>query len=523
MIGTIPGLPARSSDGTDAPADEETTAQRILTEPRVGSKIGPYRLVKLLGQGTTGRVFEVEHEKIGRRAAMKTLSAEHAGRPGAVKRLFTEALAVNRINNVHIVEVTDIVEMGEHHLVNDGKQSLSSLRVNALVMELLEGRSLGQVMMSDGPLPPERFLPIMAQVSEALAAAHGAGFIHRDLKPDNIFLIQRDGENDFVKLLDFGLAKTVNIEPGLLKTPALRTLDGTFLGTPAYVSPEQASGKQVDHRTDIYSFGVILYELVCGRLPFDGASVGDFLIKHLTVAPPPLPDDILSTKLGRTLDAIIQRCLAKDPADRFPSAGQLTEILDAVVRGEPVQFTAMDTYLKPWRLHRRSLKRTLARLGVGVGIGLALSVAVGLLFSDVWRDAPSAPGPSAGAPTPAGEQPAVAGGQAPAPSSASAPAPARQVTLSFESDPPGAEARIVGEEETLGTTPFETSVTPREEPLQLELRMEGYEPVRISTPTDVSRTVSVMLKKEAPAAAGRRQRPATRGVIGKDETINPFR
>src|SRR5215831_11291089 len=235
MSGTIPGPEIPPAQGT------EITEPTLVDppEPRVGNKIGPYRLVKLLGEGSSGRVFEVEHTKIGRRAAMKTLAVEHAARPGAVKRLFTEALAVNRINNPHIVEVTDLVENGEHHLVQGGRESLSSLKVNALVMELLEGQSLAQAMVGEGPMPPERFLPILAQVSEALAAAHAAGFVHRDLKPDNIFLIERGGRPDFVKLLDFGLTKTLHGALAPAGAPDLHTmvtLDGMFVGTPAYAS-----------------------------------------------------------------------------------------------------------------------------------------------------------------------------------------------------------------------------------------------------------------------------------------------
>src|SRR5215831_2370847 len=228
MSGTMPGAGER--------ADPPEAA-----EPRVGHKIGPYRLVKLLGQGTSGRVFEVEHVKIGRRAAMKTLTGDRANNPAALKRLFTEALAVNRISNPHIVEVTDIVEKGEHHLVQNGRESVSSLHVNALVMELLEGQWLQQAMVGEGPMSPERFLPILAQVAEALAAAHAAGFIHRDLKPDNIFLADRGGRPDFVKLLDFGLTKVIGGHPavGGAGTPVSiqgqATLDGTFVGTPAYI------------------------------------------------------------------------------------------------------------------------------------------------------------------------------------------------------------------------------------------------------------------------------------------------
>jgi serine/threonine-protein kinase len=491
MSGTIPG-PQSGPSGSSA-------------EPKVGNKIGPYRLVRLLGQGTSGRVFEVEHVKIGRRAAMKTLSSEHATRPGSVKRLFTEALAVNRINNPHIVEVTDLVESGEHHLVENGRESVSSLKVNALVMELLEGQSLAQAMVGEGPMPPERFLPILAQVAEALAAAHAAGFIHRDLKPENIFLTERSGQPDFVKLLDFGLTKIVNLDEESLGNPALATLDGTFVGTPAYVSPEQISSKAVDHRTDIYALGVILYELVCGRLPFEGESVGDFLIKHLTVPAPSLPDEIRATKLGRTLDAIVQRCMDKNPAARFPSAAQLVEIFHALARGEPVQFTAMESYLASWPPRRHRVSRVALRVALGAAVGLALSGILWFLTSESRREhaaAHAAVERTAGAPTAA------------APEHRSE---ADAVTVRFESDPPGAEARVIGQHESLGRTPFERVFPRRDASLALELTLPGYEPVRVATSTATSRMVSVTLTRSA-----RRPRPASRSA-SVETTINPFR
>ena len=306
--------------------------------PGEGDKIGPYRLLRLLGRGTSGRVFEVEHERLGRRAAMKVLIPEGTARRVAVKRLLTEALAVNRINHPHIVEITDIVEREK------------GATVDALVMELLEGQPLSQLMSSGARVPVDRFLPILAQVAAALAAAHAAGFAHRDLKPDNIFLITRDGQPDFVKLLDFGLAKRIDGDAG---SSGIRADEGTFLGTPAYVSPEQAAGRPVDQRTDIYALGVVVYELCAGRLPFEGKSVGDFVLKHLELEPPHLSDEVRATPLGRTLDAVVQRCLRKLPSQRFISAGQLATIFEDLAHGEPVQFTAMSKYLAdaPARWH----------------------------------------------------------------------------------------------------------------------------------------------------------------------------
>jgi serine/threonine protein kinase len=516
MSGTAPG----SGKAGGVPDD---------AEPRVGNKIGPYRLVKLLGQGSTGRVFEVEHEKIGRRAAMKTLAVEHATRPGAIKRLFTEALAVNRINNPHIVEVTDLVENGEHHLAQAGRESLSSLRVNALVMELLEGQSLGQAMaqamteetpgaMSDpggpGSMPPERFLLILAQVAEGLAAAHAAGFIHRDLKPDNIFLVERGGQADFVKLLDFGLTKTIDVIRGEPGDAALATQDGIFLGTPAYVSPEQASGKPVDHRTDVYALGVILFELVAGRLPFEGQSIGDYIIKHLTMPPPLLPEEIRATKLGRTLDAIIQRCLAKDPADRFPSAGQLAEIFAGLARGEAVEFTAMSSYLGRRPLAPGGTRRALLRGVLGVGAGVSLG-ALGVLLVGRLRGRMRGPARVLSIE----EAPPRAAPPPPPPAAPVEPAQPGEVMLTFESEPPGAEARLAGQREPLGVTPFRRAFPRGDADVAVELTRPGYEPARISTRTATSRTISVTLRALPPAR--RTRRPVHR--IGAETTIDPFR
>jgi serine/threonine-protein kinase len=500
--------------------------ERLAPEPKVGNKIGPYRLMKLIGAGTTGRVFEVEHEKIGRRAAMKTLSAEHATRPGAIKRLFAEALAVNRITNPHIVEVTDLVEAGEHHLVTSGHESISSLRVNALVMELLEGKSLGQTMIGEGPMPPERFLPVLAQVCQALAAAHAAGFVHRDLKPDNIFLTERGGQPDFVKLLDFGLAKTVSVDPELMGNPALATLDGTFVGTPGYVSPEQASGKPVDHRTDIYAVGVILYEVVCARLPFEGSHVGDFLIQHITAPAPHLPDEIRSTKLGQTLDAIIQRCLEKAPAARFSSAAELADLFERLAHGQDVEFAAMETYLKTWKPERPRPPSRITRAGLGLAAGLGLSLTIGLVIGRWHR----------------GERGATAGGEAaalrrtaglatpagavrPVPPAASGP---RRVTLSFASDPPGAEVHLQGDEQPLGVTPFERTFERSGAPLPIEIRLLGYEPVRVATSMLASRAIDVTLTRSAPPAAPPLRKGRSPGLAGgrpveREATINPFR
>ena len=286
------------------------------SEYAAGDTIGPYRIVRQLGEGTTGRVFEVEHVRIGHRAAMKVVHRD-AVLPGVIGRLFAEARAVNLIGHRHIVDIMDVLEPSE------GQPE------HALVMELLDGRSLADFVSKQQPLAPARIASIAAQVCDALAAVHAAGFIHRDLKPENVFLIQRDANPDFVKLVDFGLVKATR--PDL--DWARATVDGTFLGSPAYASPEQAAGGAVDWRTDIYALGIMVYELVTGVLPFEGQSLADLLRKQVSEPPPRLPGHHLSTDVGRALDAIIQTCLAKEPAGRALSAAQLAQMFRQLCNG----------------------------------------------------------------------------------------------------------------------------------------------------------------------------------------------
>ena len=161
-------------------------------------------------------------------------------------------------------------------------------------MELLEGQLLADVVAAEGRLAPERFLPILAQVCDGIAAVHAAGFVHRDLKPENIYLVAREGRRDVVKLLDFGLVKALRADVAL----PTATLEGTFMGSPAYTSPEQAQGQPVDHRTDIYAIGIMVHELVTGQLPFQADRIADLLMKHITVEAPRLPAEMLETDVG---------------------------------------------------------------------------------------------------------------------------------------------------------------------------------------------------------------------------------
>jgi len=336
-----------------------------------GDTIGPYRIVRQLGEGTTGRVFEVEHVRIGHRAAMKVVHRD-AVLPGVVTRLFAEARAVNLIGHPHIVEIADVLEPSE------GQPE------HALVMELLDGRSLADFVSQQRPLAPARIASIAAQVCDALAAVHAAGFIHRDLKPENVFLVRRDSNPDFVKLLDFGLVKATRPDIDWARA----TVDGTFLGSPAYASPEQAAGGTVDWRTDIYALGIMVYELVTGVLPFEGQGLADLLRKHASEPAPRLPARLLATDVGRALDAIIQTCLAKDAAGRALSAEQLAVMFRQLASG------AVPDAANGLLRSKRSLLRVPRSRAVSAIVPIAVLGAIALIIGTrtiAARSTPHAP------------------------------------------------------------------------------------------------------------------------------------
>jgi len=338
------------------PAKREGQAAGWFDLPEVGAVLGPYRLLRRLGAGTTGTVFEVEHQRIARRAAMKVLSPM-VPVPNVIDRFVVEAQAVNAIKDPHVVEVTDILESP------DG-------RPLALVMELLEGQSVADLIAGEAKLPVDRVLRILAHVCEGLAAVHAAGFVHRDLKPENVFVVERDGNPDFVKLLDFGLVKPVG-EGGARS--GCGTVEGTFLGSPAYASPEQAAGKSVDLRSDIYSLGAMAYELVTGELLFTADGFREVLMKHMAAPAPHLPPEILATELGRALDDILQTCLAKEPDQRRFSAKQLAEMFRRMAETGQHDAEVFPRRGANIRLARR--RRVLAASTVAVGV-LALLLAL---------------------------------------------------------------------------------------------------------------------------------------------------
>ena len=304
-LATIPSVP-------DLPWEEPAAS--------VGDLLGNYELMKLIGEGSMGRVFLARHTRLGRQVAVKVMRPEHLRNRGLIERFFQEARSVNQINHQHIVEVFDFVEELE-----------GSGRIRAYcVMEHLVGASLSEVMQNEA-LSIARGIRIARQVCRALQAAHELGVVHRDVKPDNIFVTRREGQADFVKVLDFGVAK---LTTPLGEDKLQRTVEGLIVGTPPYMAPEQAAGLSASFGADIYALGVVLYEMLSRRVPFACEAFGQLVVQIITEAPPPLPPFTSSgERIPSNLKALVMRCLHKEPAKRPYSMAELDEALGDILEG----------------------------------------------------------------------------------------------------------------------------------------------------------------------------------------------
>jgi serine/threonine-protein kinase len=275
---------------------------------------GKYRIVRLIGEGGMGAVFEGENVRISRRVAIKVLHGAALEKAETVQRFEREAQAAGRIGSDHILEILDLGTLP------DGERYM--------VMEFLNGETLSARIKRHERLTPEQIVPLIRQALVGLGAAHQAGIIHRDLKPDNIFVLhEKTGIRDYVKIIDFGISKfnALGGDMGMTRT-------GAVMGTPYYMSPEQAKGSGgVDHRSDLYAIGVILYEAVTGEVPFTGNTFNELMFKIVLSEPRPLQQVI--PNLDPRFTELVTRAMAREPAHRFSSAEEMIQALDALGYG----------------------------------------------------------------------------------------------------------------------------------------------------------------------------------------------
>lgn len=284
--------------------------RRAFDAERRADRMGQYTLKRKLGQGGMGEVWLAEHGLLKRPCALKLIRAELASNPANAARFTREVQAVTGLTHANTVRVYDYGQ------AEDGSFYF--------VMEYLDGPTLEELVKESGPLSPERVVHLLRQVCGALAEAHATGLVHRDLKPGNVIVATLGGQRDVAKLLDFGLVHDLSTDDGERLTQM-----GMILGTPAYMCPEQASGDStVDPRGDIYSLGAVAFFALSGRPPFQAKSIGQYLAAHRTQPPPPLTEICLGVPAN--LATLINRCLAKDPMDRFQSIADLMRALDCL-------------------------------------------------------------------------------------------------------------------------------------------------------------------------------------------------
>ena len=500
----------------------------------IGKQVGNYLIKAKLGEGGMGTVYLGEHPGIGKRVAVKVLLEELASKEDIVTRFFNEAKAVNDIGHQNIVDVLDFGKM----------KSDVGVDIVYFIMEYLDGESLASRIRSAGLLFDET-THIIRQCCDGLAASHAKGVVHRDLKPENIYLTRRGSDKNFTKILDFGIAKLT----GDGGTSSHKTRTGLVIGTPTYMSPEQCEGRGlIDSRSDVYSLGVVLYELLTGRVPFPGEGFGEILVAHLTKEPE-LPST-LNPAIPPELDAIVMHAIQKDRARRFQTMEEFGAALaDAAGHmasyqsGAPAYTTSgapaasgatntAQTRVGPATASMGARPTTLsgaaAEVGGAVGhrsraslfaaVGAVIVAAAGLTFFATSKKQP----------------PTVIGSHVPdtvvAPVAPVAAPKDEPVKLTLTSDPTDVEVFRAGA--SLGKTPLTISVKKGEPSIAIELRKPGFVTQQKVLDTTSSKEMSYALSA-APVVAvsntpkkpthvsthGKKPEPGKPGPAGDDMSL----
>ncbi|MFO7562406.1 MAG: serine/threonine-protein kinase [Enhygromyxa sp.] len=314
-------VPAPVAAQHSVPVPSDLTGQTLL---------GRYTIQKRLGEGGMGTVYLCEHATIGKKFAVKVLSHEFAHKEDLRERFLQEARAASMISQENVVEISDFGDTPDGSVF--------------FVMEFLQGEDLSDTLKGEGRLPWARVKPIMLQICRALSAAHDAGIIHRDMKPENCYRIKRGKNDDFIKVLDFGIAKVTSEDEtegkGLTRT-------GMIFGTPEYMSPEQAQGAKPDHRVDVYAVGVIMYELLTGRVPFSADTFMGILTKHMFEVPEAPSAVVPDADIPPEVEAIILKAMQKDRELRFADMAEMAEAIEAVGTGAAAVNVVSENIARP--------------------------------------------------------------------------------------------------------------------------------------------------------------------------------
>jgi len=485
---------------------------RPYVDPLIGQTLaGRYRILRKIGEGGMGIVYEAEHVLIEKRVGLKVLREDFSSRPDVVERFRQEAKSASKIGHEHIIDISDFGETPQG--------------ASYFVMELLTGRDLAEELEKNGTLSPRRTVNLMLQCARALEAAHQKGIVHRDMKPENIFLVERGGE-DFVKIVDFGIAKMSEIETAGQPGRKL-TKTGMIFGTPEYMSPEQAGGKKLDHRVDIYAMGIIMYELLTGRVPFMGDTFMGILTKHMFETPLPILQMNPNAQVSPELDRIVFKALSKHPETRYQSMAELAQDLTAVLShtastnaslAPPPGTVTHHGYLNESVHEEARVPRLVAPTpvaefphvasaptpsGKGLWLGLlaggtVVAAAAGfLLFGGAGKGAPPKPeNPPAAvvAPPPVAAIPIA---------DPPVTAPPKLVSVNVVTEPAGATVRVEGRSgEACVPTPC-SFLTQRGEPLTVEVEKAGFKSSKSEfLPTEDTNSLTLSLRKREVRESG---------------------
>jgi serine/threonine-protein kinase len=467
-------------------------ADVIDPDPFIGKSLGLYKIIEPLGRGGMGVVYVAEHVHLGKRFALKVLTRAVSRSKSAIERLKQEAVAASRIDHDNIVDVVNFDETPEGDFF--------------IVMELLRGTSLGDEIKK-GPLPLERALRVAIQIARALHAAHDKGIIHRDVKPENVFLCARE-EGELVKVLDFGISKVRDDDAERVRM----TKTGELVGTPLYMSPEQARGEtNLDARVDVYALGVIVYEMLTGRTPFTGENYFQLLWKHSNEAPPRLSSSGLTIPVPPDLDAVVERALAKEPDQRFASMKEVHDALVAVAvscgfpwlspagRDSGASATRRPALSVPAPVVRRGPSQAVVAAAGAVAMGLG---AAGLIWQLLAPSGASSTERADVVERPGGHSLPAEPQRGPEPEPAP-PVPAPEtIAVSLTSTPPGAE--VFRGEHRVGATPIIDRLPRSDGAVEYRFVLPGHQPTTESVVPSEDRTLRVHLRasRRGPGGSG---------------------